>query len=615
MTTRGAALGAAAAADAIYGPANVLGRSRSTGRLGLPHDHAARAAGPSSAIASSIPTKRSRSSKAAPRAAWSRPPDANAPADLVHAEYLTDPGRLVDESHRTSLIVDPSNGRMPPLDAGRARAPSSSARGAAGPGTSPAVAPIRIRTARCSNAASRAAAAGAPMPTLYNNNIRITQAPGYVAIVHEMVHETRLVPLDGSPFGNVRSYTGESRGHWEGDTLVVETRNFNGKAPFRGAGDEPARHRALHARRRRQGRLQGHVRGRHAVDAAVDGGVLDAHGRRRALRVRVPRRQLWAAQHPRERARRGAKSRGGGTPMKAAHDSAHAASALLCCVGGSAPARITRSRRSSTRISPSTLQRHDHEDGVDQSALVAAHRRQERRRHDDAVDDRRRDAEHAAAPRLHARSGEGRHGDHDHRLSRQERRESRQRPRPDPSPTARACSWPSPGTGAPGRRRAPSRRSSSRPCAKALRVASRRDRGRVDRGGAFLYSRNTTPVVLGIATSEAAAAGSPWVVKLHAQWCPVCMLTKGMWSRDRANLRRPRAARGVRRHRRGDLGGQPRRSRAPRARLRIRRSGFRDGLDPRARRPQQEIVAWINGSRDFAEYRAAVDSALATATR
>ena len=78
--------------------------------------------------------------------------------------------------------------------------------------------------------------AGAPLPTLYNNNIRIAQAPGFVAIVHEMVHETRLVPLDDSAFGNVRSYLGESRGRWEGDTLVVETRNFNGKAPYRGAG-------------------------------------------------------------------------------------------------------------------------------------------------------------------------------------------------------------------------------------------------------------------------------------------------------------------------------------------------------------------------------------------
>jgi len=51
-----------------------------------------------------------------------------------------------------------------------------------------------------------------------------------------MVHETRLVPIDGSSFNNVRSYNGDSRGHWEGDTLVVETRNFDGKAPYRGAG-------------------------------------------------------------------------------------------------------------------------------------------------------------------------------------------------------------------------------------------------------------------------------------------------------------------------------------------------------------------------------------------
>ena len=67
--------------------------------------------------------------------------------------------------------------------------------------------------------------------------------------------------------------------------------------------------------------------------------------------------------------------------------------------------------------------------------------------------------------------------------------------------------------------------------------------------GSFLYSRNATPVVPAIATAEAAAAGSPWVVKLHAQWCPVCMLTKGMWSEIEQHVRRPRAARGVRLHR------------------------------------------------------------------
>ena len=162
------------------------------------------------------------------------PPDPNAPANLVHAEYLTDPGRRLDESHRTSLIVDPPNGRMPPLTPA-AEARQAAARAAAGPARPGGRADSYTDRSLLERCITRGAA-GAPMPTLYNNNIRITQAPNSVAIVHEMVHETRIVPLDNSPFGNVRSYTGESRGRWEGDTLVVETRNFNGKAPFRGAG-------------------------------------------------------------------------------------------------------------------------------------------------------------------------------------------------------------------------------------------------------------------------------------------------------------------------------------------------------------------------------------------
>jgi hypothetical protein len=164
------------------------------------------------------------------------PPDPNAPANLVHAEYLTDPGRRLDESRRTSLIIDPPNGRLPPLTpaAQERQAAAAAAREAAPPppGGRADSYTDRSQLERCITRGS----AGAPLPTLYNNNIRIVQAPGYVAIVHEMVHDTRIVPLDGSAFGNVRSYTGESRGRWDGDTLVVETRNFNGRAPFRGAG-------------------------------------------------------------------------------------------------------------------------------------------------------------------------------------------------------------------------------------------------------------------------------------------------------------------------------------------------------------------------------------------
>jgi hypothetical protein len=161
------------------------------------------------------------------------PPDPNAPANLVHAEYLTDPGRRVDESRRTSLIVDPPNGRVPPLTAA-AQARQEQARANAGPARPGGNANSYTDRSMLERCITRGAA-GAPMPTLYNNNVRITQSPGQVALVHEMVHETRIVPLDDSPFGNVRSYGGESRGRWEGDTLVIETRNFNGKAPFRGS--------------------------------------------------------------------------------------------------------------------------------------------------------------------------------------------------------------------------------------------------------------------------------------------------------------------------------------------------------------------------------------------
>jgi hypothetical protein len=75
------------------------------------------------------------------------------------------------------------------------------------------------------------------MPTLYGNSYQILQTPGYVTIRYEMVHETRVIPLDGRPHvaSSVRSYMGDPRGHWEDDTLVVETTNFKDEAAYRGA--------------------------------------------------------------------------------------------------------------------------------------------------------------------------------------------------------------------------------------------------------------------------------------------------------------------------------------------------------------------------------------------
>ena len=172
-------------------------------------------------------------------------PDTTVQTNLVHADYLTDPGRHVDESRRTSLIVDPKNGKAPRLapdaSAPRARAAGQAAAArTAGGGGGAGPAGGRVDSYLDRPLYERCISRGFPssiLPTLYNNNIRITQAPGYVAIVHEMIHETRVVPLDGSPFTGIRSFMGESRAHWEGDTLVVETRSFNGRTGFRGAGE------------------------------------------------------------------------------------------------------------------------------------------------------------------------------------------------------------------------------------------------------------------------------------------------------------------------------------------------------------------------------------------
>jgi hypothetical protein len=75
-------------------------------------------------------------------------------------------------------------------------------------------------------------------PAIYNNNTRVVQAPGYVALTYEMIHETRVIPLDERPFANpgIRGYLGDARAHWEDDTLVVETQNFSDRANYRGAG-------------------------------------------------------------------------------------------------------------------------------------------------------------------------------------------------------------------------------------------------------------------------------------------------------------------------------------------------------------------------------------------
>ena len=78
-----------------------------------------------------------------------------------------------------------------------------------------------------------------PLPTGYNNNYEITQAPGLVAILHEEIHEVRLIPLDGRPHlgPGISQWLGDSRGHFDGSTLVVDTTNFRQDATFRFPAD------------------------------------------------------------------------------------------------------------------------------------------------------------------------------------------------------------------------------------------------------------------------------------------------------------------------------------------------------------------------------------------
>jgi hypothetical protein len=123
------------------------------------------------------------------------------------------------------LIVDPPNGKIPPLtpDASQRAAARAAARRNSGRGPADSW-EDRSLYDRCITRGLP----GSMMPAIYGNSYQILQAPGYVTMVYEMIHEIRVIPLDGRPHAapNVRSYMGDARGHWEGDTLVVETTNF-----------------------------------------------------------------------------------------------------------------------------------------------------------------------------------------------------------------------------------------------------------------------------------------------------------------------------------------------------------------------------------------------------
>jgi hypothetical protein len=127
-------------------------------------------------------------------------------------------------ARQTSLIVDPPNGKMPPLTPEGRKRQSQIRQTAISPQRPPASWKDFDLYIRC---ISRGLA-GSILPSSYSNGTQIVQAPGFVTILHEKIHEARIIPLDNRPHvgKSVRSYLGDSRGQWEGNTLVVETTNF-----------------------------------------------------------------------------------------------------------------------------------------------------------------------------------------------------------------------------------------------------------------------------------------------------------------------------------------------------------------------------------------------------
>jgi len=154
---------------------------------------------------------------------------------VPYNEFWYDRGNKVAGTKRTSLIVDPPDGRLPPwtpegqkLANLRAAAQRDDQLGHPH-ADSWEDRPLQERCLIGLNA-------GPPMiPGAYNNSVQLVQTPGYVVILNEMVHSTRVVPLDGRPHNSIREWQGDSRGHWEGNTLVVDTTNFRRETSLDGS--------------------------------------------------------------------------------------------------------------------------------------------------------------------------------------------------------------------------------------------------------------------------------------------------------------------------------------------------------------------------------------------
>ena len=148
---------------------------------------------------------------------------------LSYNEFWYERGIELTADKRTSLIVDPPDGRIPftaeHREARRIRR-------------------LNLRNGFADHYTDRSLSdrclmgfnAGPPMTAAsYNNNVHILQTQGQVVILNEMVHNARIIPIDGQPHGDLRQWSGDSRGRWEGETLVIETNKFRGETSLRGS--------------------------------------------------------------------------------------------------------------------------------------------------------------------------------------------------------------------------------------------------------------------------------------------------------------------------------------------------------------------------------------------
>jgi hypothetical protein len=164
---------------------------------------------------------------------------SRADVDRAYNEMWFDRGRLT-KTMRTSLVIDPPDGRIPAFspEGSEREAARLAARQKRGPADSWEDRPL---TERC-----LLNHGVPPLPTGYNNNYQILQVPGYVVILYEMLYEPRIIPLDGPPRNgpHIRQWKGNSRGRWEGSTLIVDTTDFSDQTMIRGIAAKPSE--ALH---------------------------------------------------------------------------------------------------------------------------------------------------------------------------------------------------------------------------------------------------------------------------------------------------------------------------------------------------------------------------------